>query len=393
MTLQPKQFNIATGPQGTRWSDDMIAEDERWKNQSERDLGKAYIDDVAKTQYGKSSHYYPGQGGPGTQSQGKLFHDPKPVDAHRWPRGFTPERKSDVDATFSRTGNVQKNKVGNLAKGAIARSSMPEEDLTLLRGGEEGTKTVGLGASYMGGYARWAGTYHSPGSRDTYGASGDISLAPNASAHTVLHETGHAVSQARGLPGIGPDGTTRLGRSWHGTPGNVFPEMAGAEEARADIYAADYARKRDGTPHPRGRNYDPSAYDLDRADGTRRFRDAYEQEHSRQGKPTPNEVRQKEEKEEKEERAKATATNLGRQAHLFQRPGKFERGFPGSPDYLPMPTEPDHGQWGAQSPEGADLGTISVGGGLPKPIQQAKIRRERQIARVADLRRKRLRGQ
>lgn len=380
--LQPKQFNIAHGPQGQRWDDSMTKADDRWRSVSVREHGRAYAEDVTKThiaaEEGKTANtsYYPGQGGPGTQVQGKLFHDPKPVDPHRWPRGYTPERQSDVDVSFEgwakgyASNQGQEDAVVARAKDTIARSDMPERDLRRVSKGFEDPIRINADRPNSGG------TYHA---KDRL-----ISLSPDAPDTTTMHEVGHAMSAAKGLDGT--VGEKRLTQNWHAATwrgGRTFAEVAGAEEARADIYAR-HTRQKDGTPDLRNSDYNPSDSYLrmmnsDGSDSEHVFRREYAAEHERQGVPTPS-AAARQAKDAQDRQAWQAANPPKPSPHLFQRPDMSSSGY--EETFIPMPTEPDFGQYGAVTPEGKDIGTIPVSGGLPAPIQDSVLRRQRMIERV-----------
>lgn len=372
--LNPKQHNIATGPQGQRWSDDMIKSDERWENQAERDLGPAYRADVAKTHAGESSHYYPGQGGPGTQSQGKLFHDPKPTDPVRWPRGYTPERQSDVEVSIAPfTGGYGGLQQGDeilaaRTRNTVARSSMPERDLSSVSKGFEDPIEI----MQKGGPGFTGGSYIDKHRR--------VALGDNVNAHTVLHEMGHAVSAARKTDGM--VGDQQVASNWQSasaTGGVTFGKVAGAEEARADIYGTRHAKRMSGEPHLRTDDYDPSHYQYgyEQRYAETAFAQEYANEHMRQGVERPSEIKKRQRGEEQKEQRAQSLGPPKPSPHLFQRPGKYE-----SIDH-PMPTEPDFGQYGATAAAtGEDIGTIPVSGGLPQDISNSVLRRQRQTDRL-----------
>jgi hypothetical protein len=378
--LNAKQFNIANGPQGTRWADGLIKSDERWADQTERSLGREYLHDVTRThiaaEEGRTADtpYYPGRGGEGTQVQGKLFHDPKPSDPVRWPRGFTPERQSDVAVTFptggARAGRIASRKVGSLAREAIARSDMPERHLSQLSRGfsEDGVTLNALpaldamtrGGDYWNPQLAERASHRAP---EDIGVSGAIRLGQDASANTVLHEVGHAMSWRRRDHDMNA----------HGEQAPNTGGAMGAEEARADIYANDHARKRDGTRHYDTENYDGALND---------FNSHYIAEHVRQGKERPGMIGDRLRLEKQQAELKAAWGPTKPSPHLFQRPEMRATGYEGDPYHIPMPTEPDYGQYGAETPEGKDVGTIPVSGGLPEPIRQSVVRRQRMVERM-----------
>lgn len=177
--------------------------------------------------------------------QGKFFRDPKPNDANRWPRGYTPERMSEVrrlpieveagiPGVDSLTGPAGRRTAFTGPAGArrvletIARSTTPAEEFTHPTtpwGTEKDPDDLyplhirtGVDPLLRGRLGAAAGTFQ-PGGHSERGL---IHVGPHhgqfeeAAAHTLMHEMGHARSKAE-----------------H-TAAYDTPTQRGKEEARAD---------------------------------------------------------------------------------------------------------------------------------------------------------------
>lgn len=186
--------------------------------------------------------YFPGND-PSKPSQGKLFRDPKPVDEHRYQRGYTPERMREVQgmrlnirpgepgAPFTGPGAERR------VREVIARSTTPASEHVEEYNGDKGV-IINTGRRMRGmGYV--AAFYEHPSYSHPRGA---ISLGRTNEvdeAHNLMHELGHY----RSALVVGNE---------HAIP--ETPEERGKEEAFADDNMVSRFR-----PDPRDvrRNRDP----------------------------------------------------------------------------------------------------------------------------------------
>lgn len=179
-------------------------------------------------------------------SQGTLFAAPKPDDANRWPRGYSPARRSmiedrtriavepDAQGGFAprnpKTGEVLYDYGKRRVVDALARSKVAPADLRMDTRGTIGERTnivVSKPAPpKLGSY--------------TFGSrlieiNGRLGSAQHESEQTLMHEVGHRASHLRGTP--------HNASRWQGIQqydGELrFASAAGAEEAFADNYKAD----------------------------------------------------------------------------------------------------------------------------------------------------------
>jgi len=169
---------------------------------------------------------------------GKLFRDPKPIDKHRYPWGYTPERMrevrnthldithvgSDTDA-FGGPGGAHR------AYGVIARSTTPVEDFqstphgyteddyhpleimtgSPMRRGVSGMYHSTRDATYHRGLIEISGEKgeHPPGPRSRF----DRSVAEHQAGQTLLHELGHYKSRmVENNPSAAYDTPTQRGK-------------------------------------------------------------------------------------------------------------------------------------------------------------------------------------
>lgn len=186
--------------------------------------------------------------------QGKFFPDEKPVNQHRYQRGYTPERMQEVrhspsfrlgqirmggsDYDFSHQKYMDRPFGGPAGKRhaheVIARSTVPVSDLD-----EHGQDQL----IQLGHYRQNAtGIFHEPrgGRTDSM-----ITLSADAGGGTLLHELGHYSSHLAGT------GTYKT------------PVQVGKEEARADDYMVQHFRPdprdvRRGDAHPPTATYEKS---------------------------------------------------------------------------------------------------------------------------------------
>ena len=165
------------------------------------------------TQFSNPQPYFPQKGrdkGPSMGSQGKLFRDPKPVDEHRYQRGYTPERMRAVEGGrdkppgLSVQSEVTKRSKAAFAgpagvariKQVIARSTTPAEELHPTGPGQRLRITSG---SARASKNAWASYTHQPslGKRP-----GEILLGKdkdeNMMGQALMHEMGHYRSHMAG---------------------------------------------------------------------------------------------------------------------------------------------------------------------------------------------------
>lgn len=176
----------------------------------------------------------------GKAQQLTLFKAPKPTDAHRWPEGYSPERRDDVASRLEITQRGQRNTTDRYTdtRGAgdwinphisvgqknvvadVARSSVPIE---ALQNPARHDRRIGIETR-----GDLNGGRYSP-------STGSIDVGGNAAPHVLLHEIGHSVSMHTDQP--------------HATSGT--PEGMGQEEAFADNYAHTHVGARRGEkPEP-----------------------------------------------------------------------------------------------------------------------------------------------
>ena len=207
---------------------------------------------------------------PGQFSQGTLFQQPKPSEQHRWPAGYSPERKAEISGALPTdikvastyrygTGGVFKDpsefnrgstrqrassrraQARSVLVDTLARSTVPAEDIT-----GQGRHTPNISIESMGSAQ---GMYSSPGVRvsrrkgvRTYTPQeqGIIKINPSArersgTEHTILHELGHHVDYET----LGQDVfRMRARRRFRG----ASPSLEGAAEG----YAAKHQTPRQG---------------------------------------------------------------------------------------------------------------------------------------------------
>lgn len=153
-------------------------------------------------------------------SQGTLFQAPSSMmsDRARYPRGYTPERLASVrkhSKNFNSSGQSSPFETAQLHQN-LARSSAPLGHMRTV--GWWDTKPMSMGQDSAGVPDK--GGYF----RDTR----EIRLQPEHSSNDVaIHELGHSVSAARGLP-----------HSQYSTP-----QQKGEEEGHAQNYAQEHYRK------------------------------------------------------------------------------------------------------------------------------------------------------
>lgn len=170
--------------------------------------------------------------------QGKLFKDPKPVDEHRYQKGYTPERMRAVQETMpyvvhpGETGHFSGPHGEHQVHQVIARSTTPVDET--LEKNEDYTKGGGFhlsirtGVSGISGGRRGqpeaAGAYiNQRNAQGIQGAHGEIHLSGTADTaekegQTLLHELGH----------------WRSNRAWTSHSYVDTPANRGKEEAFAD---------------------------------------------------------------------------------------------------------------------------------------------------------------
>lgn len=356
--LQPKQFNMVNGPQGYTGPDGAS---------DERRLGKAYVQDMATINEGGDASYFPGQG----TSQGKFFHDPKPHDAVRWQRGYTPERQQVVHdmiappQTYAREprpyseatpqtkarkteAEWDKQQADQIARGRmktkdnaevraefvghVARSSAPNEDLARLRRDPDAEGRYGITVGTM------------VSARDQDRAAGQIQHGreiemmpfdkrkhdetPEYRAQTALHELGHALDHVDRRASGRPDyieNNQRLRSPWEDDKKTEAIRDLGRMEGAADIYSHRHAISPDGTRRTDGyeRDYPTGAYSSvygsdtgyrnNRAQNkftpeeTKAFRGGYQEEHKAAGIKSPSKRQKAKEKAEAASREATTA--------------------------------------------------------------------------------------
>jgi hypothetical protein len=140
------------------------------------------------------SPYFP-KGG-----QGKLFHDPKPIDEHRYQRGYTPERMADVEDaswnTLHGSGQLQAHFKQSLARSTAPLDAMRGQvsEVQLSHGHEKGHHVLGQHETSMGLFTGLGGSklsiYHGAGGI-THSTDKNASKSEVMGA-TAIHELGHA---------------------------------------------------------------------------------------------------------------------------------------------------------------------------------------------------------
>ena len=271
----------------------------------------------------------------GQFSQGALF-NVKPTDEHRWPKGYSPERRRDVEQWLSVRG-PQRDMAGVGVKAheirdALLRSSMPsfpgmgDRDLSMRVGG---TDEKAAGRYYGGGNAA-----------QVYTGNAGTTL-PEAEM-TALHEMGHHYSYVAGTP------HALASSRWN-------PESRGIEEAYADDFMTrHYVPRRTGprmTPgqHTAAGYESPSTWREDYTESPGISHSAYMG--ARQTKPEV--ARQIEEANAEYERQGKRPQHIP--VRLFGR----------DVDSRFTDTERDYGQWSSWATGGEDLEKIKVGRGVP----------------------------
>lgn len=160
-------------------------------------------------------------------SQGTLFQGGKPVDEHRYPRGYTPERGAAVDAAVRFVGPPQLNAQ---ARDVIARSTVPLHRVARLTVMPAGLPTL-MHQRAQGGEMRFG--EHNRG-RDIVrlatptNAGQDSPTAQDVRGKILVHEYGHWVGHKTGRPAPRTDA------------------QRGNEEAFADVFMNRHYR-----PDPR----------------------------------------------------------------------------------------------------------------------------------------------
>jgi len=194
--------------------------------------------------------------------QGKFFSDPKPVDEHRYQRGYTPERMNDVrqarmmvtagqEGSGPFTGPAGEQQVHEV----IARSKTPMREINIpktaygtdrdpddvfplhietgLKGNLSGRSTAAAG-TYSGG-----GMYERGNIRIAGGAVGNYGGAEGA-GQTLLHELGHYRSAK----------VEHNDSAHYRTPGQVGKEEAFADDNEKERWRPDPRDVRKGISKP-----------------------------------------------------------------------------------------------------------------------------------------------
>lgn len=199
---------------------------------------------------------------------GKLFKDPKPIAKHRWPRGFTPERKQEVQQALppikvdrSRPGRgPHQGEITSRITEDVARSTMPAEHLT-------GLGAIGVSSLLRGGTAHGVYRETAVPEKHQYGyvpirkvemAWGeqnsrrpDAEIIPRSREEfgsTLIHELGHHVSYTAN-PNAPQREATR-------TPSGI----SGWEEAKADDYRVQHYRQDPRAARKRPLNIESTTY-------------------------------------------------------------------------------------------------------------------------------------
>ena len=315
----------------------------------------------------------------GQFSQGTLFTPPKPSAEHRWPQGFTPERKAAVasrlerstisveprfnpymsrgkshvkSATFKGKDDLNEGRAKPLspqrnvkarsaqARGMIttmlARSSAPVESM-----GELPNFDIKQSTRKGGSFS-----YPNRAGRDVRGT---IQMNPigggfgpneqQHTEHTLLHEVGHHADYVK-------DPIEFIERARDDMRmGRASPSLEGAAEG----YAAAHA-----TPHPKD---EPLPYSEKASYKYMQGHPTFDRRFAEQtGGRTPQEMMGPRQQAH-------MGTQFDQQAHLFGRPV----------DISVSGTQVEHGQWGYTNYSGPGreepLGTIKVGRGAPAEPQ------------------------
>ena len=167
-------------------------------------------------QFGKP--YFTGGG------QGKFFKDPKPVDQHRYQRGYTPDRMREVQNATWASMDGPPHLQAHLNQ-VVARSTMPTDvlhhqvdTLNLHEGApmghHAGVTATHLERSGLGGYTSSSNVDifqapHTPGMGISARAKG-ASQAEKMGT-TIIHELGHAHHAFSDLDDFGGMGATKKG--------------------------------------------------------------------------------------------------------------------------------------------------------------------------------------
>lgn len=332
--LTSKQFNMVNGPQG--YTGPEGASDERR-------LGRAYLTDMTTINAGGDASYFPGQG----TSQGKFFHDPKPHDAVRFQRGYTPERQATVhgmidppadrpvvakpysEASPRNQGRYSEAEWGEMQASQgqriraergqnhqaraefvddVARSSAPTEDLERLRR-DPAREMSGITVSRMS-TARQATASGSI----LAGRHIEMPLRSEADdedyqSYAAIHELGHAVDHVD-RKGRGEQDYVRNEQHLRAYGGDAEKTEAihqlGRMEGAADVYGTRHARTAEGLPTGRRSDYPTGhyskAYGSDTgyrnnrpqnkftAEESKVFRGGYQAVHKAEGMKSPSKV-------------------------------------------------------------------------------------------------------
>lgn len=125
-------------------------------------------------------------------SQGKLFHDPKPVDEHRYQRGYTPARMAEVrgmtlDIQPGEKGPFTGPGAAHRVHEVIARSTTPAHEHVEEYNGDKGL-VIRTAATKMGNAAAFYQhpSYAEPRGSISLGRTNEIGEGQN-----LMHELGH----------------------------------------------------------------------------------------------------------------------------------------------------------------------------------------------------------
>lgn len=174
----------------------------------------------------------------------------KPSDAHRWPRGYTPERMAEVreaplDINIHGSGGAWGGPAGpRKVQEVIARSTAPMDNIKPMFNGDKLSIEVGE----KNGGRNAGGTYS--GNR---GGLGKITVLPAAKTsntfpeQALLHELGHMESNVQHQEGLRADDSSAY----------ETPQQRGREEAFADDYKATHWR-----PDPREQRRAPDSREM-----------------------------------------------------------------------------------------------------------------------------------
>lgn len=141
---------------------------------------------------------------PKGRGQGKLFSDPKPIDVHRYPRGYAPERMAEIRAAPTEISVLPKRSQATTdpfqvrqIQESIARSTTPASDLESLSRIKAGVKSIG-GGQYTSREVKLRGA---PPKGKTYNfrkksfKDRGFDFGQQSDEHTLMHELGHHRSQ------------------------------------------------------------------------------------------------------------------------------------------------------------------------------------------------------